>query len=122
MFIKRKDILLAAAVLAAALLCYVGFRLSAGADPDRAVLTITVDGEEYGTYSLAEDQQIEINGTNICEISDGEVRMVQADCPDQLCMHQKAISGSGGTIVCLPNRVVLSVASDTEPEVDSITG
>ena len=111
MFIKRKDILLAAAVLAVALLCYVGFRLSAGADPDRAVLTITVHGEEYGTYSLAEDQ-----------ISDGEVRMVQADCPDQLCMHQKAISGSGGTIVCLPNRVVLSVASDSEPEVDSITG
>ena len=33
---------------------------------------ITVDGEEYGTYSLAKDQIIQINDTNICEIKDGK--------------------------------------------------
>ena len=121
MFIKRKDILLAAAVLAAALLCYVGFRLSAGADPDRAVLTITVDGEEYGTYSLAEDQQIEINGTNTCEISDGEVRMVQADCPDQLCVNQRAVSRQGESIICLPNKVIVEVESSESSELDAVT-
>ena len=68
---------------------------------------ITVDGEEYGTYSLSEDQVIEINDTNVCEIRDGKVRMTEANCPDQLCIHQRAVDESGGTIICLPNRIVI---------------
>lgn len=118
MFIKRKDLLFAAAVAAAALLCFLTFR-SGGGEED-AQLVITVDGETYGTYSLREDTQIRINGTNVCEIADGTVRMTEADCPDQLCVHQKEISSSGGTIVCLPNRVVLSVAGGGET--DAIAG
>ena len=35
--------------------------------------------------------------------------MTEADCPDHLCMKQKKISKKGGTIVCLPNRVVLEI-------------
>lgn len=74
-----------------------------------AKLKVTVDGKEYGIYDLREDQEIEIGDTNICRIEDGVVRMVQAKCPDQLCIHQKAIDKRGGTIVCLPNRVVLEI-------------
>ena len=64
-------------------------------------------GEEYGTYSLGKDQVIKINGTNVCEIKNGEVKMTEADCPDHLCMKQKAVDSTGGTIVCLPNKVVI---------------
>ena len=41
------------------------------------------------------------------EIKDGKVNMIEADCPDHLCMKQKAITDAGGTIVCLPNKVVI---------------
>ena len=54
-------------------------------------IRITVDGEEYGTYSLERDQTIKINDTNVCEIKDGQARMISAQCPDHLCMKQKAI-------------------------------
>ena len=37
----------------------------------------------------------------------GEVKMTEADCPDHLCMKQKAVDSTGGTIVCLPNKVVI---------------
>lgn len=50
---------------------------------------------------------IKINDTNVCEIKNGEVRMTDADCPDHLCMKQKAVDSTGGTIVCLPNKVVI---------------
>ena len=70
-------------------------------------IRITVNGEEYGTYSLGKDQVIKINGTNVCEIKNGEVKMTEADCPDHLCMKQKAVDSTGGTIVCLPNKVVI---------------
>ena len=87
-------------------------------------IRITVNGEEYGTYSLAKDQVIKINDTNVCEIKNGEVKMTEADCPDHLCMKQKAVDSTGGTIVCLPNKVVSEgekgdVSEDDSPEFDT---
>ena len=92
---------------------------------DYGNIRITVNGEEYGTYSLAEDQVISIGETNICEIKDGKVSMTYADCPDHLCIKQGAIDASGGMIVCLPNKVTIegirSENSDTDNGVDPIT-
>lgn len=102
---KKKEFVFIIAILLAALLLWGGmFLMRKG---DYASIRITVDGEEYGTYSLAEDTVISIAGTNICEIKDGKVKMIEADCPDHLCMKQKAITNAGGTIVCLPNKVVI---------------
>ena len=86
-------------------------------------IRITVNGEEYGTYSLAKDQVIKINDTNVCEIKNGEVKMTEADCPDHLCMKQKAVDSTGGTIVCLPNKVVIegekgNSSAEESPEFD----
>ena len=77
-------------------------------------IRITVDGEEYGTYSLEKDQTIKINDTNVCEIKDGQARMISAQCPDHLCMKQKAIDEKGGTIVCLPNKSLLKGKKSTD--------
>lgn len=87
-------------------------------------ICITVDGEEYGTYSLAEDQIIPIGKTNVCEIKNGKVSMTQADCPDHLCIRQGAIDASGGMIVCLPNKVTIEgirPAESLEEGIDSIS-
>lgn len=88
-------------------------------------IRITVNGEEYGTYSLAQDQRIIIGDTNICEIKNGKVKMTEADCPDHLCMKQPAIGSSGGSIVCLPNKVVIegektAGSGDESPEFDTV--
>ena len=40
---------------------------------------ITVNGEVYGTYSLAKDQVIRINDTNVCEIKNGEIHMTDTN-------------------------------------------
>jgi len=86
---------------------------------------ITVNGEEYGIYSLAKDQVIRINDTNVCEIKNGEIHMTEANCPDHLCMKQKAVDSTGGTIVCLPNKVVIEgekgdASEDDSPEFDTV--
>ena len=57
-------------------------------------------------------QRIEIPGkVGKCflVISDGKADMESADCPNQICVHHSAISHTGETIVCLPNRVVIEV-------------
>lgn len=91
-----------------------------------STIVITRDGELYGTYDLAQNQMIEIENadhevTNTLQIKDGEAKMIGADCPDKLCMHQKAISVSKENIVCLPNRIVVTVEDDDTEGLDGFT-
>jgi len=86
-------------------------------------ILITVDGKEYGTYSLLEEQTITIgegDTKNIIEIREGKAYMREASCPDQLCVDQNEISYDKESIICLPNKVVITVISDVESDVDGV--
>ncbi len=74
-----------------------------------AYVVVSVNGEEYGRYSLEEEQVVEIGGTNRLEIVDGGARMVWADCPDQICVQTPTAKREGEMIVCMPNRVSVMV-------------
>ncbi|MDO4273315.1 MAG: NusG domain II-containing protein [Eubacteriales bacterium] len=102
---KKKDLMLAGGICAAAVLLWLFLHFFLPGTNN--MIRITVDGSMYGEYSLDEDQVIRIGDTNVCEIKGGKARMTEADCPDQLCVHQKAVGTQGGTIVCLPNKVVI---------------
>lgn len=86
-------------------------------------IKITVDGKEYGTYSLLEEQTITIDegeNLNIIEIKGGKAYMKEASCPDQFCVDQNEISFDKESIICLPNKVVITVISDVESDLDGI--
>lgn len=55
---------------------------------------------------VAEPYCIELEGNRI-EIAEGRIRMAEADCPDQLCVHQGWADSETEPIVCLPNRVMI---------------
>ena len=117
---KRNDLILAGVLVAIALLS--GILLFLLRKPGNIVV-ITVDGQEFGEYPLDEDRVIDINGTNVIQIKDGEAKMIQADCPDKLCMDQKAISSSQESIICLPNRVVAVIEGERDPDgIDAVAG
>lgn len=122
---KKKELIFIGGILVLALAMWAG--MSFVNKGSHGTICITVDGKEYGTYSLAKNQIIKINDTNVCEIKDGQARMISAECPDHLCMKQKAINEKGGTIVCLPNKVVIegekSADSDSTDElsIDAVT-
>ena len=59
-------------------------------------------------------------GTNILTIKNGKAKMTDADCPDQLCVHQKAASKNHESIICLPNKVVVEVDGSEESEFDAV--
>ena len=88
-----------------------------------AEVQVTIDGEVYGTFSLSENQEIPImiDGvtTNLLVIKDGKADMTEADCPDMLCVHQRAVSKNNESIVCLPNKVVVQVIGAKESGFDS---
>ena len=116
---KKRDIILVVCVIAAALILYAVLKLTSGESGSQAV--VTIDGDVYGTYSLDTPQEIEIEteyGTNVLCIEDGEIYMVEADCPDGYCISQGKISRGNETIVCLPHKLVVTISSDEEQEDD----
>lgn len=121
--VGRNDFIFLGAVLTACTLVLILFRL--GAKSANTVF-ITVDGKEYAVCSLWEEQTIEIKSeqgevTNIVQIKGGQAKMIDADCPDGLCMQQKAISFDKENIVCLPNKVVVAVRGEKKSELDAIS-
>lgn len=116
---KKNDLLLGAVLLFAAAVLFLGqhvFREKG------AAVQVLVADEEFGTFSLREDQEIPIGEGNLLCISGGKAFMKWADCPDQLCVHQGKISHRGETIACLPNRVTVRVTGGAASGVDSIAG
>ncbi len=119
----KKDYIFIAVLLAVCLagLClfYIFFHQNGGQ------VVVTRDGETYGTYSLSKDQTISIkdgNGyvTNTLVIRNRKAYMESADCPDKLCVRQKSISLVHETIVCLPNKVVVTVENKETLEIDGM--
>lgn len=82
---------------------------------------VTVDGELFGMYSLEKEQEIKINDTNYLIIRDGQADMIEADCPDQICVDHKTISKNKETIVCLPNKVIAEIVGGEDVENDAVS-
>lgn len=88
-------------------------------------VSVQVDGKEikkisFGANMIGKTIDIETEfGYNKIEIGDGKVRVIEADCPDKLDVKQGWISNKGEIIVCLPNRMVIEIKSETS-EVDEI--
>ena len=120
---KKKDLILICSVLVlAAAFWLVPRAVGLFGNSKEQKLRITVSGEEYGTYSLEKDQVIKVGDTNVCEIKDKKVSMISADCPDQLCIHQRTIQLQGETIVCLPNKVVLEIMGTKQTDQEALDG
>ena len=90
--------------------------------PTGGTVIITLNGEVYREVSLNENSEIPIEtefGENTVVIEKGEVFVTDANCPDELCEKDR-ISKSGESIVCLPNRLSVTVGGKNKEEVDVI--
>lgn len=89
---------------------------------DGEYVRITTNGET-DRYPISEDRTIEQkNGKsryNTIVIKDNEVYMENASCPDQICVHHKAVSKNGESIICLPNEVYIEIEGSTVREIDN---
>ena len=90
------------------------------------MVVVTVDGKQYGTYSLTEDVRGEIRTgaeaeeLNVLVIKDGQAYVEKATCPDGICAGHKPISREGESIVCLPHKVVITVYATEDKDAPDI--
>ena len=75
-----------------------------------------LDLSQPGTYHLDTDYPVTLM------VEEGAVRVSRAECPGQDCLHMGAVSRQGERIVCLPNRLVISVEGKSPNGIDGVTG
>ena len=108
----RNDIIFICALLIVAILAGLGFYYLR---PSGDTVTVTVNGELFGTYPLNENTVIDIRTGereeqhNRLVIQDGKAYVDLATCPDGICANHSPIYRQGQSIVCLPHRLVITV-------------
>ena len=116
----KGDIILIASLVLLVLLCALALTLF---KKEGDAVRVSVDGKEWGVYSLSVDREVEIvteYGRNTLVIKDGKAEIREASCPDGICSAHRAVSHSGESIICLPNKVVVEVlaeGSGVEPDI-----
>ncbi len=118
---RRNDKILLVTVFAILLLLFAGLWIGHGSG---SYITVYQDGKPIGTYSIYEERMIQVETGdahyNRITIDAGKVRVSEADCPDKLCVKQQAVSKGGESIICLPHKLVITVHSDTQAELDAV--
>lgn len=112
----KRDMLLVLIILAIAAVGFL-FNFFMHRKP-AAQLEIQVDGQVVATYDLNKNVDVIIdsahNGTNHLIIEDGTARIIEASCPDKVCVNQGRIQMNGQVIVCLPNRMTATIIAPEE--------
>lgn len=107
--IKKSDIILLTAVIILALfaLAYVMLTRKTGKS-----VQISIDGELLETFELSEDREHQIiteKGKNVIVIKNDTVDVIEADCPDKVCVNHVPVENAGETIICLPHKLVIEI-------------
>lgn len=118
----RNDILLVAVLLlvGGVLALFLCLTRQAG-----GTVFVQMDGEVLLELPLNEDRSLvlgEGEHTNTLVIEGGKAQVIEASCPDRICVRQGAVQYAGESIVCLPHRLVITVQGGAANGIDGSTG
>lgn len=112
--IKKKDIVFIIALIAVGVVMSAFLLLTKTYDKN-GVCIVKSDGEIKYKLPLSEDITIDIEGENgaynTLVIKSGRACVIDASCKDKLCHKMGNIKYDGQSIICLPNKLVISVES-----------
>ena len=88
-------------------------------------VVVEVNGVRVLELSLENDIREVVTGPvgeTVIVIENGSVRVEKSDCPNHYCERMGSISRRGELVVCVPNRVVVSIKGGSEGEsLDGVT-
>ncbi len=102
----RNDLILVAVLIIFSLVPLVNF------DSEKKIAVVKVGGEIVRELDLSEEKIFAVEaggGKNILEVKGGAVRVIEADCPDKICVRRGAIKNLGETIACVPHKILIEV-------------
>lgn len=75
-------------------------------------------------YSLDQDRSFNVSGPlgdTIIEIEAGRAGIKSSPCPHKICVRMGKIGSEGGVIVCIPNKITVSVGNDRTDGLDAVS-
>ncbi len=79
-------------------------------------LVIQIEAQAPVQYPLNQNRLLELDGRkgkSIIEIRQGKARFIHSACRNQFCVFHGWLSTPGDTTACLPNRISITVKSNT---------
>ena len=115
----RLDIIVIASILLATLSLLLILNLT---KKEGALAVVEIDGQVVAEYPLYKEGVFSLNGgTNVLVVEDGTAYLNYSSCPDHTCENIGKIRYVGETIVCLPNKVTITIIGDAEDGVDLVS-
>ena len=105
---KREIVFISIVVL----LVFLLFALAVFRKNEGMVAHVFVNNVEVKALDISEDIVYSPPGLDevVIKVKDGKIRIEESDCKDQLCVYQGAISNTHEKIVCLPNKIVITIS------------
>ena len=117
----RNDIILICSVIVFTLIILVAITLI---NKTGSEVIIEQNSKQVAVLDLNKDQEYNLyNGGKICNtviIKNGEAYMIYADCKDKICVNHNKISKNNESIICLPNKVIITVTNSKNNDVDGV--
>ncbi|MFB0527186.1 MAG: NusG domain II-containing protein [bacterium] len=85
---------------------------------------IKVGNGPVQTVSLKMDRRINLEGEKgkvVIEVKEGRVRVVESSCFQKVCVNTGWIDRPGQNIICLPNKVLITIEGKESPKIDAIS-
>ena len=99
------------------------------AGPRGTVARVTLDGQvlyEIDLSAVTDERQIVVEseaGFNVVAVRPGAIRVIDADCPDRVCVDRGWLTGGYMPIVCLPHNLVIELTRGGDPAApDAVSG
>ena len=83
-------------------------------DSEKKFAVIKIEGAVVHKVDLSEEKIFTLEtsgGKNIVEIKNGAVAVIEADCPDKICVRRGAIKNVGEVIACVPHKILIEVVA-----------
>ncbi|MBQ6820569.1 MAG: NusG domain II-containing protein [Clostridium sp.] len=119
---KKLDFIIIAVLMLLSFLPEIILGSTVGKNFTNTYAEITIAGEVYKRISLAAhtgEEIIELTteyGTNVVIVKDNKIGIIEADCPDHVCMNPEFIKEPGQSLVCLPNRVMIEIKGSSDDD------
>lgn len=102
----------------------VGFLVINSTEINSEIVQIKVNGELHKELNVNEEGMFVIktnDGHSIVNVKNKEVFVVEATCPDKICVRHGKLLNKYDSIVCLPNKIVIEYKNN-QSDIDAVTG
>ena len=124
---KRLDIIIVILVLVISAASLGILKMSSQGNYGEKYSEVYLDGELIKTISIDNTANTEgftvktEHGFNVIRVENGMVRIIEADCPDKVCVKDGSISEPGEILVCLPHKIVVEIKGESKGEIDELS-